>query len=143
MVPFHPGFAVCEKMLAPNRPGKANSGAGFYEYPQGETKYLWKELTNLFPQKEALAQQEMIDRILVVHTMYRSLLRRRCFTLSCRCKHRFYICWGFSPFNGGTLQFINGYGLKKLIERSKELKRNTVFLFQNYYKIKRIKTNYL
>ena len=29
--------------------------------------------------------------------------------------------WGFSPFNGGTLQFINGYGLNKLIARSKEL----------------------
>jgi 3-hydroxyacyl-CoA dehydrogenase/enoyl-CoA hydratase/3-hydroxybutyryl-CoA epimerase len=27
--------------------------------------------------------------------------------------------WGFSPFNGGTLQYINGMGLKKLIEKAK------------------------
>ncbi len=121
MVPFHPGFAVCEKMLAANRPGKA-AGAGFYEYPQGETKYLWKELTNLFPQKEALAQQEMIDRILVVQALDTvRCLEEGVLRSVADANIGSIFGWGFSPFNGGTLQFINGYGLKKLIDRSKEL----------------------
>jgi 3-hydroxyacyl-CoA dehydrogenase/enoyl-CoA hydratase/3-hydroxybutyryl-CoA epimerase len=29
--------------------------------------------------------------------------------------------WGFSPFQGGTLQFINSYGLPAFIARAKEL----------------------
>lgn len=29
--------------------------------------------------------------------------------------------WGFAPHQGGTLQFINAYGLKNFVERSREL----------------------
>ena len=29
--------------------------------------------------------------------------------------------WGFAPFKGGTLQFINDYGLKQFVTRAKEL----------------------
>ena len=29
--------------------------------------------------------------------------------------------WGFAPFQGGALQFINAYGPKKFVERAREL----------------------
>ncbi|MCB0000823.1 MAG: hypothetical protein KDE56_33900, partial [Anaerolineales bacterium] len=29
--------------------------------------------------------------------------------------------WGFAPFHGGTLQFINAYGLDKFVARAQEL----------------------
>ena len=29
--------------------------------------------------------------------------------------------WGFAPFKGGTLQYINDYGLSKFVTRAKEL----------------------
>ncbi|MCA9947768.1 MAG: hypothetical protein KC449_30010, partial [Anaerolineales bacterium] len=29
--------------------------------------------------------------------------------------------WGFAPFKGGTLQFINDYGLAQFVARSAEL----------------------
>jgi 3-hydroxyacyl-CoA dehydrogenase/enoyl-CoA hydratase/3-hydroxybutyryl-CoA epimerase len=29
--------------------------------------------------------------------------------------------WGFAPFKGGTLQFINDYGVAKFVTRSEEL----------------------
>jgi 3-hydroxyacyl-CoA dehydrogenase/enoyl-CoA hydratase/3-hydroxybutyryl-CoA epimerase len=29
--------------------------------------------------------------------------------------------WGFAPFKGGTLQYINDYGLPKFVDRSREL----------------------
>ena len=29
--------------------------------------------------------------------------------------------WGFAPNQGGTLQFINSVGVKKFVERSREL----------------------
>ena len=31
--------------------------------------------------------------------------------------------WGFAPFQGGALQFINAYGLDNFVKRSKELAR--------------------
>ena len=29
--------------------------------------------------------------------------------------------WGFAPFKGGTLQYINDYGVAAFVERSREL----------------------
>ena len=29
--------------------------------------------------------------------------------------------WGFAPFKGGTLQFINDYGVKEFVEKSEAL----------------------
>lgn len=120
-VPQHPGFPVCEKMLELNRPGKA-AGAGFYEYPPNETKYLYPELTTIFPQKEQLPQQEMVDRMLIVQALdtvrcveggvLRSVADANIGSI---------FGWGFSPFNGGTLQYINGYGLQKLVDRADAL----------------------
>lgn len=119
--PHHPGFAVCEKLLAVNRPGKA-AGAGFYEYPQGGTKYLWPELTNMFPQQRPLAQQEMIDRMLIVQALDTvRCLEEGVLRSIADANIGSIFGWGFSPFNGGTLQYINGAGLKNVIEKAKVL----------------------
>lgn len=119
--PHHPGFAVCEKLLAVNRPGKA-AGAGFYEYPQGGTKYLWPELTNMFPQQTPLEQQEMIDRMLIVQALDTvRCLEEGVLRSVADANIGSIFGWGFSPFNGGTLQYINGAGLKNVIEKAKAL----------------------
>lgn len=119
--PHHSGFAVCEKLLAVNRPGKA-AGAGFYEYPQGGTKYLWPELTNMFPQQTPLEQQEMIDRMLIVQALDTvRCLEEGVLRSVADANIGSIFGWGFSPFNGGTLQYINGAGLKNVIEKAKAL----------------------
>lgn len=119
--PHHPGFAVCEKLLAANRPGKA-AGAGFYEYPQGGTKYLWPELTNLFPQQTPLSQEEMVDRMLIVQALDTvRCLEEGVLRSVADANIGSIFGWGFSPFNGGTLQYINGAGLKNVIEKAKKL----------------------
>lgn len=119
--PHHPGFAVCERLLAVNRPGKA-AGAGFYEYPQGGTKFLWPELTNMFPQTTPLSQQEMIDRMLIVQALDTVRCVEEGVLRSVADANIGSIFgWGFSPFNGGTLQYINGAGLKNVIEKAKAL----------------------
>ena len=119
--PHHPGFAVCEKLLAANRPGKA-AGAGFYEYPQGGTKYLWPELTNLFPQQTPLSQEEMVDRMLIVQALDTvRCLEEGVLRSVADANIGSIFGWGFSPFNGGTLQYINGAGLKNVIEKAKQL----------------------
>ncbi|HNE50263.1 MAG TPA: 3-hydroxyacyl-CoA dehydrogenase NAD-binding domain-containing protein, partial [Chitinophagales bacterium] len=120
-VPKHPGFAVCEKLLEANRPGKA-AGAGFYEYPQGGTKYLWPELTKMFPQQAPLSQQEMIDRILIVQALDTvRCLEEGVLRSVADANIGSIFGWGFAPFHGGTLQYINGEGLKNVIAKAKKL----------------------
>ena len=120
-VPKHPANDVIDTMLAQGRKGKA-AGAGFYEYPQGGTKHIWENLTTIFPLKDQLTQQEMVDRMLIVQALDTVRCVEEGVLRSVADANIGSIFgWGFSPFNGGTLQFINGYGLNKLIARAKEL----------------------
>lgn len=120
-LPSHPGYGVLDVMLGLDRMGKAH-GAGFYEYPQGGEKHLWPGLQEHFPQGEQLPFQDLIDRILFIQSIE---------TVRCMEEGVFdsiadgnigsIFGWGFAPFTGGTLQFINHYGVKKFVERAKEL----------------------
>lgn len=104
------------------RTGKLQ-GAGFYEYPPDEKKYLWRELQTHFPpSKIELPQQEMMERLLFVQ----ALETVRCFeegvlTSSADANIGSIFGWSFAPFSGGTLQYINAYGLEKFIRRAREL----------------------
>jgi 3-hydroxyacyl-CoA dehydrogenase/enoyl-CoA hydratase/3-hydroxybutyryl-CoA epimerase len=128
-VPAHTAYEVMEKMLSLNRAGKA-AGAGFYEYPQGGKKHLWNGLKEHF-EKKAVGddveqmqrnEKEMIDRLMFIQCIE-----------TVRCLEEGVLRnipdanlgsifgWGFAPFKGGTLQFINDYGFKAFVTRAKEL----------------------
>ena len=105
-----------------DRPGK-KAGAGFYDYPEGGKKKLWPGLAEHFPPAaEKLSQQEMIDRMLFIQA-----------NETARCVEEGVVektgdanigsifGWGFAPHQGGTLQFINAYGVENFVERSREL----------------------
>jgi 3-hydroxyacyl-CoA dehydrogenase/enoyl-CoA hydratase/3-hydroxybutyryl-CoA epimerase len=129
-IPNHPAFNVTEKMLAMNRAGKA-AGAGFYEYPKEGKKHLWSGLKEHFEKKQAATddvdrmkneEKEMIDRMMFIQCIE-----------TVRCLEEGVLRnvpdanigsifgWGFAPFKGGTLQFINDYGLPAFVARAKEL----------------------
>lgn len=119
--PTHPAYPVSEKLLALNRPGKA-AGAGFYEYPKDGKKQLWSGLNELFPAGEQLPQQEIIDRLLFVQALDTvRCLEEGVLTSVADANIGAIFGWGFAPFHGGTLQFINAYGLDAFIGRSEEL----------------------
>jgi 3-hydroxyacyl-CoA dehydrogenase/enoyl-CoA hydratase/3-hydroxybutyryl-CoA epimerase len=104
------------------RLGKAQ-GAGFYDYPKGGKKHLWSGLAELFPPAvDQIEQTEMIDRLLFVQ----SLEAVRCFdegvvTSVADANIGSIFGWGFAPFKGGTLQFVNSYGLTAFLHRCREL----------------------
>jgi 3-hydroxyacyl-CoA dehydrogenase/enoyl-CoA hydratase/3-hydroxybutyryl-CoA epimerase len=108
------------------REGK-KSGKGFYDYPAADDKQgkkkLWPGLAEHFPPAaEKLSQQEMIDRMLFAQA-----------NETARCVEEGVLMktgdgnigsifgWGFAPHQGGTLQFINAYGVANFVARSKEL----------------------
>ena len=104
------------------RLGRANGG-GFYEYPDNGRKYLWPELKTYFPlSKNPLSQEEIIDRLRFIQAVETI----RCYeegVLNSVAEANIgsIFGWGFAPFKGGTLQFVNDYGIKQFIERTKEL----------------------
>lgn len=122
-LPGHPADEVLQKMVREaQRAGKAQ-GAGFYEYPTGGKKYLWPGLRDLFPASgEKLSQHEMIERLMFVQ----ALETARCYaegvvTSAADANLGSILGWGFAPFKGGTLQYINDYGLPAFVRRSQQL----------------------
>ncbi|RME80902.1 MAG: 3-hydroxyacyl-CoA dehydrogenase [Caldilineae bacterium] len=123
--PSHPGHEVLEKMVTVwKRTGKAQ-GAGFYEYPPEGRKYLWPQLCRLFPPRgHELTQAEMMERLMFVQ----ALETARCYeegvvTSVADANIGSIFGWGFAPFKGGTLQYINDYGVAAFVGRSRELAR--------------------
>ena len=117
----HPAFPVMDKMLELGRPGRAG-GAGFYEYENG-SKQLWPGLAETFMDgEEQLPQAEMIERILFIQSIE---------TVRCLAEGVLrsvpdanlgaIFGWGFAPFHGGPLQFINAYGVDAFVARAEEL----------------------
>ena len=107
------------------RTGRA-SGGGFYEYPKGKKKFLWPELNNYYPLSDNLLEEkEMIDRfyfIQVIETI-------KCYSEGVLTKVAdanigSILGWGFPSFTGGTLQFVNSYGMQDFKNRCKELSEN-------------------
>ena len=107
------------------RLGRA-SGSGFYDYPEGGKKYLWPQLKRYFPiSKNILPQEEMIDRMLfaqVIETI-------RCYeegVLNSVADANIgsIFGWGFPAFKGGTLQYVNDYGVQKFLKRTIELEKS-------------------
>ena len=118
----HPGEAVLRTVGAEHgRLGK-KIGKGLYDY-DGKDKTLWPELIRLYPpQAGQPAQQELIDRLMFVQANEAA----RCFEENvvrsvADSNIGSIFGWGFAPFHGGALQFINAMGAARFVERSREL----------------------
>ena len=122
-IPAHPSDMVLDVMTGEyGRYGKAR-GAGFYEYPEDGKKHLWPELRTVFPaQGEPLCQSEMIERLMFVQALETvRCLEENVVTSVADANIGSIFGWGFAPFKGGTLQYINAYGVDALLRRSQEL----------------------
>jgi len=121
--PTDPSDAVVDFMVnTAKRAGKAQ-GAGFYEYPVDEKKFLWRELQNHFPPAPTeLSQQEMVERLLFAQCLETvRCVEENVVTSSADANIGSIFGWSFAPYSGGTLQYINAYGIEKFSARSREL----------------------
>lgn len=122
-LPEHPATPVLEKMVnACQRFGKAYGG-GFYDYPQNGKKQLWPGLLQAFPANILQTDIKMlqhrmlfIQSIETVRCMEEGVLRN---VPDANIGSVFG--WGFAPFHGGTLQYINEWGLPAFAARCQEL----------------------
>lgn len=96
---------------------------GFYEYPENEPKRLWAGLKDLFPPK---AEQPPIEE-LKKRLLYRQAVEAaRCFEEGVVRTRRdadvgSILAWGFPPYTGGALSFIDYVGIQRFVAELERL----------------------
>ncbi len=121
----HPGAAVIRQLCERGRVGK-KAGKGFYDWGEGEDgrgKALWPELTTLYPTvAQQPEQRELIDRLMFVQANEAArCLQEGVLRSVADANIGSILGWGFAPFQGGTLQFINAMGPQAFVNRAREL----------------------
>ncbi len=119
-----PVTGIIEKMVVElERFGRKN-GKGFYDYPEGAPKHLWKDLTDLV--KEQTGNEQLAEQPDVEHLKQRLLYRQaieasRCFEEKVVTDVRdadvgAILGWGFAPWSGGPLSLIDTVGVARFVE---------------------------
>ncbi|MFV3075364.1 3-hydroxyacyl-CoA dehydrogenase NAD-binding domain-containing protein [Niveispirillum fermenti] len=118
-----PYEAVLEKLVALGRSGR-KVGAGFYDYPAGAPKRLWRGLADLVPAAPATLPD--------VAALKQRLLHRQALEAA-RCVDEGVIAdpraadvgaimgWGFAPWTGGPLSCIDAIGTAAFVAQCDRL----------------------
>ncbi len=106
--------------------GRKN-GKGFYDYPQNGPKRLWPGLLDLQPKKldpEKISVEELKSRFLVVQALEAARTFEEGVVTDVReADVGSILGFGFAPFTGGTLSYIDMMGSKKFVELCKALEK--------------------
>lgn len=104
------------------RLGKKNK-KGFYDYPEGGKKKLWEGLTEYYPIKSDAPDFETCKkRLLYVQSIEAvKCLEDNILTRPEDGDIGSILGWGFAPFTGGALSFIEYVGLEEFIKNCQEL----------------------
>jgi 3-hydroxyacyl-CoA dehydrogenase/enoyl-CoA hydratase/3-hydroxybutyryl-CoA epimerase len=117
----HPGTSVVRQLCELGRIGK-KAGQGFYDYADGD-KRLWPGLEQMFPvATQQPTQAELIDRLMFAQANEAARCLDEGVLRSVADGNIGSIFgWGFAPFQGGALQFIDALGPAQFVARAREL----------------------
>lgn len=107
-----------------DRRGRKNS-KGFYEYPaKPAKKFLWPELKTLYPQKKAdeVDVNVLKQRLLVTIALEAArTVEEGIVTDPREADVGSILGFGFAPYTGGTLSYIDGMGVKNFVALCEKL----------------------
>ena len=115
-------YQIGKQFTEMGRLGK-KAKAGFYEYPEGGQKHLWEGLAELFP---VSTQQPTLEEV-KTRLLYRQAIETvRCFeegVIRTRLDADLgsILGWGFPPYAGGTLSFVDYVGISTFISECDRL----------------------
>lgn len=116
------GMSVFQRMIALGRSSR-KAGGGFYDYPEGAPKHLWKGLATEFP---LAAHQPSQDDLKARFLYGQANETARCFeegvieTAQDGDLGSLY-GWGFPAWTGGTLSFIDTVGIAAFVAEADRL----------------------
>jgi 3-hydroxyacyl-CoA dehydrogenase/enoyl-CoA hydratase/3-hydroxybutyryl-CoA epimerase len=119
--------ALLEDMVEKRGRFGRKNGKGFYDYPQGAPKKLWPGLAELQPVKldpDTIDVAELKNRLLGIQ----ALETARCFEEKVLTDVReadvgSILGFGFAPFSGGTLSWIDMMGTSRFVELCRMLEK--------------------
>jgi 3-hydroxyacyl-CoA dehydrogenase / enoyl-CoA hydratase / 3-hydroxybutyryl-CoA epimerase len=111
--------ALLEEMVEKRGRFGRKNGKGFYDYPQAGPKRLWPGLADLQPKKldpDTISVNELKRRLLAIQ----ALETARCIEEGVVTDVReadvgSILGFGFAPFTGGTISYIDGMGTKAFV----------------------------
>ncbi len=117
----HPALAVVRQLCEAGRVGK-KVGQGFYDWHESG-RQLWPGLAARFPVAvEQPAQQELVDRLMFAQANEAArCLEEGVLRTVADANIGSIFGWGFAPFHGGALQFINAMGAPAFVARARAL----------------------
>ena len=109
-----------------DRRGRKN-GKGFYDYPaKPAKKKLWPGLKDFYPQKKAddVDFEELKQRLLTVIALEAArVMEERIVTDPREADVGSILAFGFAPYTGGALSYIDGLGAKEFVAAAKRLQK--------------------
>ena len=108
-----------------DRKGK-RYGRGFYDYPEGGKKHLWQGLAEEFP---VAAEQPEVAELKKRFLAIQALETARCFeegvlTHAEDADVGSIFGWGFPPWTGGTLSYVDTLGIAGFVAECDRLERS-------------------
>ena len=97
--------------------------AGFYDYPEGAPKHLWAGLKEMYPEA---AEQPSADEV-KKRLLYRQAIEAvRCYEegvvrTKLDADLGSILAWGFPPYTGGALSFVDFVGIQTFVNTLNEL----------------------
>jgi 3-hydroxyacyl-CoA dehydrogenase/enoyl-CoA hydratase/3-hydroxybutyryl-CoA epimerase len=108
---------IAEMVERQNRPGR-RAGKGFYDYPADGSKRLWPGLSRLAPEA---GTQPSLDQVRTRYLAIQALEAARCLeenvvTDPADADVGALLGWGFAPWTGGPLSYIDMLGARPFVE---------------------------
>lgn len=116
---------LTEMVEVKGRLGRKN-GKGFYDYPEGGEKRLWPGLADLARQQDPddVDIEELKQRLLVAQALEAARsVEEKVVTDPREADVGSIIGFGFAPFTGGTLSYIDGMGAKAFVDMARKLEK--------------------